>query len=1284
MKKSFLFLMALCIVSVVMVPGAHAAAYSVEADGDQICATDDTITFSGDFTGSVGNTTKQFGAVTTANDGTGDLLLWGGNTATSTVGAAGLSLKRIIIGNAQTTDTFNGDVYTRGLHFAADGTVALADTKSIYTTSISTATDGTGDLLFAGTSTVGGNVGTVDANLRQIAIAGALKQVSFTGNVYAHTIFFSNEGTAKFADGTTIITTSIETTTDGQGDLLFAGDATVGGDVGLAGLNLRQIKLDGDAGEIVDFTGNVYASTIFFTSDGTAKFADGKIVGTTSIGTTNDGQGNLLFAGDATIGGDVGLAGLNLNRINIDAAAGEIVDFTGNVFANTINFTSDGTVRIAHGKNVGTTGITTGITSKGNLRFAGTSTVGGEVGTASASLNRIEVVGAKGTEVSFTGNVYADTIFFTDEATVKFADGKSVTTTSIGTTIDDQGDLIFAGTSTVTGDVGQVGSNLRLIKVDGDAGKNVAFQGDVNARTIFFTSDATIAFADGKNVTTTSIGTTNDGQGNLLFAGTHTVGGDVALPGSNLKRIEIAGASGKVVSFTGDVNANNINITSDAKIIFADGKNVTTQSITPSTTNKGTLHFAGTSTVGGNVGAPGAVLKLITADGETGKRVSFTGNVYATTLNFTDVATVGMGNDTILNAAITTSNNNKGQLVFVGTSTVTGDVGATSYALKKIIVQGGANKEVTFNNDVYATNLEFRDDNTVTMAAGRKITGTVTTVTTDEGTLTYLGSTTTGGDIGVAGGAILKVVKFQGGTATVANNINATQIYVQDTVIDLNASKTFTGTQLTLSGTSTLDIGSNRLTHTGIFSMGPATTLRLSVSDARTGNIQAVSQDASINPGAKLTIDVSGYLTNGTIYTVVNGQGGTTVVVPTITDTSAMYSFTGQTSNGQLAIITSKIAMANVAGVNSTVGDMATLLDTLSASATGRMATVCDTLTGLDATALSDALDQLSPEPIGGSIDSVLSVGGAVSNVTVGHLSEARMAAGLDYERGPVGPAGPSGEAGDSGTGAWAQTFGSFGDQDPRDNKMGYEYDTYGIMIGVDGLFNDMVLGVSSGYAWTDVDTDGGNATTEVGSFNLGVYGTYGVEDFYLNTDLRYAHNSIESDRKIVFMNQTATGDTDADSWTVLMGGGYYLGSGNWILTPNLAFKYTYFDMDAYTESGAPGSNLKIYSYDTDSIQSNLGVRTGYQDDKYLVDLRANYIHEFEDKDRKIKAGFDADPSESTFVVEGMDPDRDFFMLGAGIRAFLEDGISVSLNYDLELRDEFAAQTVTGEVRIDF
>ena len=95
------------------------------------------------------------------------------------------------------------------------------------------------------------------------------------------------------------------------------------------------------------------------------------------------------------------------------------------------------------------------------------------------------------------------------------------------------------------------------------------------------------------------------------------------------------------------------------------------------------------------------------------------------------------------------------------------------------------------------------------------------------------------------------------------------------------------------------------------------------------------------------------------------------------------------------------------------------------------------------------------------------------------------------------------------------------------------------------------------------------------------------------------------------------------------------------------------------------------------SISTGIGV--------LVPQVTAEYLHEFQDPQRKIKFAFAQDLNRTKFRFENDRPDRNYFNLGLGVVAVLPHGFSPFVNYRALLGyDDQSSHAVAAGLRIEF
>jgi len=840
-------------------------------------------------------------------------------------------------------------------------------------------------------------------------------------------------------------------------------------------------------------------------------------------------------------------------------------------------------------------------------------------------------------------------------------------------------------------------------------------------------------FADNTGTATINASTTFAGSVGVSAAddlGDVNVGGTGAFTVTFLDvfavNLDIQNAS--TANFTGDFTGTAIDFESAGIVNLATGSDITGSVTNTSGAAAGTLTFAGTSSVSGAIGSAGTGALSVINAGATGGVVTLGGDAFATTFNITGTGTVNADSITgavefdgggtlsidtgedITGAVTNTTGAAAGTLTLEGTNTVTGAIGAAGVGALSTINAGADGGVVTLGGDAFATTTNITGTGTVnadsitgavvfvgngilSIDPSEVITGAVTNTTDGFGTLTFEGTTATGGAIGVAGAGDLLAVNFNGGIATLNNDIAAITTTVNaDTDLVLSADRTMTG-NLTLAGTSDLELANNTLTlgGTGIYTQGAGTSINLTVNSAADfGNVQATGNSA-IAAGSLVGVNVLGPVASGTTLNIVNGAAAGAVGDVTVTDNSLFLSFTDSAVAGDLILT----ATLNASGVATTPNALAVLMAIDGALATGATADFLTVINALfqitDPAEATAALEQLDPIIDGGILGANYAIGAHFMNALISHLN-ALHGGYLFSQSGPMRKTMQTGVASGDGVGNenwWAQGFGSTIEQDARNGINGYDADVYGTAIGADGRIGERIrLGWAGGYANGDVDSQAENGQTDIDSYQGALYGSYSDGPGYINAAFMFAWNEYDGSRDIRFgtINRTATADYSGQQYNALIDGGYTIKAGPWDITPVASLNYIHLDIEDYTEEGANSLNLNVSDQDYDLLQSGLGVKLAYplfwDAGTFVPEVHAKWLYDFIGDEMQTSSIFTG--GGPAFTTTGAEPEQHSLNAGASITFYSKGNVSVSANYDAEIKDDFTSHSGFGTVRIHF
>ena len=272
--------------------------------------------------------------------------------------------------------------------------------------------------------------------------------------------------------------------------------------------------------------------------------------------------------------------------------------------------------------------------------------------------------------------------------------------------------------------------------------------------------------------------------------------------------------------------------------------------------------------------------------------------------------------------------------------------------------------------------------------------------------------------------------------------------------------------------------------------------------------------------------------------------------------------------------------------------------------------------------------------------------------------------------------------------GGYVKGYGLLSDIDSDDARIGIDdADTFGIQVGVDRLFGDHFLaGLMVGYSRSYGDFDDDLGDIDVDTWQIGGYASMDFDRWYVDVSLTYGGSDWDTQRNIPTLGRGADAAFDGWNLTTYVGGGYRFDLPNgWTLAPTLAFVYSYFDYDGFTESGAGAADLVVDDRDTDSFRSRLGARLVLADlasgPTWVPDVALGWEHEFEDPD-DIDARFAV--GGSPFSVGTGDFDGDAMYLGVGVSYLPRSNVTGSLRYEGLYGSDTSSHALIGGISLRF
>jgi outer membrane autotransporter protein len=472
------------------------------------------------------------------------------------------------------------------------------------------------------------------------------------------------------------------------------------------------------------------------------------------------------------------------------------------------------------------------------------------------------------------------------------------------------------------------------------------------------------------------------------------------------------------------------------------------------------------------------------------------------------------------------------------------------------------------------------------------------------------------------------------------------------------------------------------------------------------GGSAALAGDLAVMKGNGAFIDGTQYNVVEASGGIVGGTGFDNVTLPAPTPL-LQFSYAQQPNAAQ---VEANVASFTTVTTTSVGMAMAQYLDSILPTATGDLSNVLGEIQGLPASEHDKVYASLSPDTYSdisqgvsaGIQASTGSLQQRMQSVRLGDASSvARSTTFSDGKPVMLAYNGSSGRLGgllgDAATGSrqgmyglWVNAFGQKGDQESDAAHAGFNYNVSGLTLGFDHDFTPNVLaGISLGYARTNLHLDRGLGDGDVNSTMFSAYGSYFDENGYIDGTLSLGGNRYANVRHVLLMGspRTAYSYHDGQLLSVSVTGGYYFKLSEWTWEPFASLQYSSLDEDSFDETGAGAVSLNVDARRTQYLASDLGVRFRRaleRSNGFLIpELSIAWNHDFDIDGRFVTASFAGSPN-ATFSVPGQEIERDGARLGAGVSYVNKKGLTSSLRYGAEVRDDYTAHTLIGEIRYEF
>ncbi len=269
----------------------------------------------------------------------------------------------------------------------------------------------------------------------------------------------------------------------------------------------------------------------------------------------------------------------------------------------------------------------------------------------------------------------------------------------------------------------------------------------------------------------------------------------------------------------------------------------------------------------------------------------------------------------------------------------------------------------------------------------------------------------------------------------------------------------------------------------------------------------------------------------------------------------------------------------------------------------------------------------------------------------------------------------------------WGQGFGSWVDWNSNDQVPSLDRTVGGFLVGGDAPFGEYArIGALAGYSRTSIDEASLDASADVDSYHLGIYGGAEFGALNLRSGASYTWHAIDTDRLVQFTGSQEHLTAGYDGGTAQIFGelGYEIQVESIDLEPFTNLSYANLHVDSFAEEGGSAA-LAGASSDTDVTFFTLGLRASKQlrlgDAEAKLRGMAGWRHAFGDVTPLSSLAF---AGMESFEISGLPIARDAALVEVGVDFNLAPATTFGLSYRGQIASEVQDHGVRADLTVRF
>jgi len=269
--------------------------------------------------------------------------------------------------------------------------------------------------------------------------------------------------------------------------------------------------------------------------------------------------------------------------------------------------------------------------------------------------------------------------------------------------------------------------------------------------------------------------------------------------------------------------------------------------------------------------------------------------------------------------------------------------------------------------------------------------------------------------------------------------------------------------------------------------------------------------------------------------------------------------------------------------------------------------------------------------------------------------------------------------------GLWYEGGYSDADQNKRDDIVGFAAQSTHLSLGYDIEVSNTLLGLAYTNGSSNIHSDDSTQKLDSDDHLFTLYGRYDFDNWFVQSMFTVGHGNMDSVRYVEAQQLDA--DIDSELLSGLLQLGINTTLGDWQIVPMLSFEYSKQHFDDYQESeGSLALHVNSQDYEVFNFGGGAEVKRNWMMDWGSVSPSISAMIYYDVIGDQMQSVSRFTGGQTSFVANGADPAQTNWELSPSITLGTANDYPASfkLSYTYSGKEDFAASSISGELRFEF